>query len=550
MRTKKLLFGLLLAGAITMGLQPLSAKVWYVGTTWSGKPTEDVKATIPDAITAAGSNADQIWVAGSYTVDATISLNDKKVSLYGGFAGTESSIDERAKVSGGKAWEFANPTVLTYTATGISISKKLDVPVVIDGFTLQGPNNDSDVRGISVNNNGSKITIANCIVQGFGKQGTTDGGGIDVRGTSSNATIEACLVQNNRGKNGGGIYTSQNVNNLIKSCEILNNTTATTGNGTTHNPAHAAATPSASNWGGGVLLNNATITNCLVAGNTAYAGGGITVRENTAKVIGCVVVNNTATYGGGIAFDKRVTTGTIINSTVAANTATDGAGVALSDNGQSMYNTILWGNKRDGVVENVVAKLSGGVAKTPTLQNNISDVDLNAYGTGNLVAADSAAIFAEDWKLSATSAAVNAGSSEEGKYSTTDIVDRLARGVRDIGAYEYAEDIVIAEDATVTTDYDVALHGDVIFKSNNASTGQWSATNTAVTDGVIKLKKTFTTGKWYPVGFPFELASVSYEGQGVYPYALQAFSATEVAESFQSSANMAVLSAATKLPVP
>jgi hypothetical protein len=155
-------------------------------------------------------------------------------------------------------------------------------------------------------------------------------------------------------------------------------------------------------------LNNATITNCLVAGNTAYAGGGICVRANTAKVISCIVVNNTATYGGGIAFDKRVTKGTIINSTVAANTATDGVGVALSDNGQSMYNTILWDNKRGGVVENVVAKLSDNTAKTPTLQNNISDADLSAYGTGNLVAADSTAIFAEDWKLSATSVAENA----------------------------------------------------------------------------------------------------------------------------------------------
>jgi chitodextrinase len=449
MKTKRLLLGLLLAGAMTIGLQPLSAKVWYVGTTetWAGKPAADVKATIEEAITAAAAGADvsEIWVAaGTHDITASIALKDKKISFYGGFAGTENAIDERAKPANGKAWEFTNPTVLNSTVTVFSINGPVGAPTVIDGFTMQGPDNNSDVKGVYGNNFGY-VTIKNCIVQGFGKAGTTDGGGIDIRGANSSriVTVEGCLVQNNKGKNGGGIYIAENVNNLIKDCEILNNTTATTGGASNH-PA-TTGDPSASNWGGGVLLNNATIMSCLIAGNTAYAGGGIYVRANTSKIISCIVVNNTATYGGGIGVDKRANTTLIINSTVAGNTAPEtgkGAGVFLSDNGQGMYNTILFGNTREAAVENIVAELSDGATKTPTLKNNISDADLSSYGTGNVVATDSALLFAASWVTAATSPGKDAGTVEG--LATVPGKDfagrqRVKGAAIDIGPYEYPD---------------------------------------------------------------------------------------------------------------
>jgi chitodextrinase len=445
MKTKNVLLGLLLTGAMTICLQPLSAKTWYVNgatTTWQGKPADDVKATIAEAITAAGTDEAQIWIAaGTYDVSTAIVLGGKKISLYGGFAGTESSIDERAKVADGKAWEFTNPTVLSVSAVTnvISIGSAVGAPTVIDGFTMQGADNESNTKGVYANNAGN-VTIRNCIVQGFGKTGTTDGGGMDIRGASSAVTVERCLVQNNRGKNGGGIYVAEGPNNLIKDCEILNNVSGTSGE-ETNNPARAAGTPSPSNWGGGVLLNNATITNCLVAGNAAYAGGGILVRSNTSKIINCIVVNNTATYGGGIGFDKRVTAGLVINSTVAGNTATDGGGVFLSDNGQGMYNTILWNNKKGDVVENVVAKLSDGTAKTPVLKSNISDADLSAYGAGNLIVADSAALFGEKWLTAATSPGKDAGTVEGITPPATDFAGRIrVKGAAiDIGPCEFPD---------------------------------------------------------------------------------------------------------------
>ena len=159
-----------------MSLQPLSAKVWYVNsgtTTWQGKPAEDVKTTIADAITAAGTDESEIWIAaGTYDVAAEIVLNGKKISLYGSFAGTENSIGERAKVSDGKVWEFANSTILTLTGGDriIAINGVVAAPTVIDGFTLQGASDASNTKGVYANSAGN-VTIRRCIVQGFGQPG-------------------------------------------------------------------------------------------------------------------------------------------------------------------------------------------------------------------------------------------------------------------------------------------------------------------------------------------------------------------------------------------
>ena len=109
-------------------MQQAGAKVWYVNsseTQWQGKEAGDVKTDIASALTAAAAG-DEIWVAGGeFQVAATILLKDG-VSLYGGFAGTESNIDERERVADGQPWEFLNPTILAAT-TRIQILKQSNV---------------------------------------------------------------------------------------------------------------------------------------------------------------------------------------------------------------------------------------------------------------------------------------------------------------------------------------------------------------------------------------------------------------------------------------
>ncbi|MDR0864876.1 MAG: hypothetical protein LBO74_08090 [Candidatus Symbiothrix sp.] len=71
-------------------------------------------------------------------------------------------------------------------------------------------------------------------------------------------------------------------------------------------------------------------------------------------------------------------------------------------------------------------------------------------------------------------------------------------------------DFVIEPGITETeTNYTAGHYGDIVFKSNDSSTGKLTITSNNLTvNGVVKLQKTFTEKQWYPIGFPFALASV------------------------------------------
>jgi hypothetical protein len=66
-------------------------------------------------------------------------------------------------------------------------------------------------------------------------------------------------------------------------------------------------------------------------------------------------------------------------------------------------------------------------------------------------------------------------------------------------------------------EYNPALHGDIIFQSDdNTATGQLTniPPEGLAVNGAVKLKKTFTPKTWYPIGFPFDVASVSIDRNG------------------------------------
>ncbi len=112
-----------LAAALLMLLPAasLNAATRYVspggtgdGSSWA-QATNDLQAAID-----ASENGDEIWVAaGSYKPTALIKSNKPTskafilkdgVSLYGGFAGTEAALDERA--TDGAAYDMTNETIL------------------------------------------------------------------------------------------------------------------------------------------------------------------------------------------------------------------------------------------------------------------------------------------------------------------------------------------------------------------------------------------------------------------------------------------------------
>jgi hypothetical protein len=89
-------------------------------------------------------------------------------------------------------------------------------------------------------------------------------------------------------------------------------------------------------FGGGVYCagGNAEITNCIIIGNAAYAGG---AGIYSGKAINCVFSNNSAFYDGGGAYSS-----TLINCTLAGNSAGDNGGGAYSCN---LLNCALFQNR-------------------------------------------------------------------------------------------------------------------------------------------------------------------------------------------------------------
>ena len=454
MKTTKLLVKCALLAAAIAGLQPVSAKVLYVGTgdQWSEKPAEDKYAT-PNAAFTAASAGDEIWIAEGEYVATRFALTNKLASFYGGFVGTENSTEEREKVPSGKGWEFTHPTTLKQTAAisnGMfsALNPASGVgDVSIDGLILDGD------ESVEYNNCGIywnagtalsiNVSIKNCIVQNFGKADSTNGGGIYLAGTQAYTSfiIDACLIQNNKGNNGGGVRFEGN--KILQNCEIRNNVASHA------SPTEPTNTSTQAGNGGGIFFQqgasgyNGKIYSCLVEGNMAYSGGGVFLRNaQNSNIHGCIVVNNTANHGGGVAF-SAVSTGTnakLANFTIASNRATEhGAGVYFANTTQRVYNTIFWNNINTGTeeVENVYLPS----ALDPTFSHNIIDkAYANLTQTNCVVSSDSAAIFGSNWVTANTSPGVNMGADVLAGGITLPATDYTGKarqiGVIDIGPYE------------------------------------------------------------------------------------------------------------------
>ena len=131
-------------------------------------------------------------------------------------------------------------------------------------------------------------------------------------------------------------------------------------------------------WGGGAVSigglgsqdKTATISNCIISGNTAYAnsisaykgGGAIFVELGDPVFVNCLITNNsTNAYGGAV--NMYSGSPEFINCTISKNTALEGGGLYLQGVGTTLdaefYNCIVWGNTGTSSANDVKVK-SGG----------------------------------------------------------------------------------------------------------------------------------------------------------------------------------------------
>ena len=362
MRTK--LITLVLAGMTFIATDSFARKVYVkLGTdtqAWSNvvEDNDNVVITLPSGSSDFVLNVidqlqegDEVWVAkGVYENSATMILNADNnrtdVTLYGGFIGTETSIEQRAKsdVDGNgivEPWEFTNVTNFKGKGSADDASSTFVMLSMQSGTTVDG------------------VTISDNYYTGQ----TASGGSIGGSGTVRNASFRNLVTENKTdGKNitGGGIYISGgHVDGcLIESCAAIQ----TANNG-------------GQNQGGGVLiygvsdnncgirtpsgyLKNSIIRNCKSEGGSKPMGAAI-FYKNGAIVENCVIANNASTRGangtkdgqgviqGHTKGDATYEVNRFINCTIVNNVA-DIYTIFFEAACTEVYNCICWGNTTGG----------------------------------------------------------------------------------------------------------------------------------------------------------------------------------------------------------
>lgn len=399
--------------------------------------------TLTEALDAARAG-DQIWVQGFETIDSpdklyTVPDDDEAftvpsgVSLYGGFRGDETSIDER--VTTGKLSEMRYRSVLSGDRSQNDAAH--ESLLIFPGNATRDDNAahvvvmDLTPTPESGNNNTLPTVIDGfSIAEGHADGNHTDasgwGGGIFVTGDNSGGgafSITRCFLVNNYARRGGAVYVDRTV--------VVRPTTSTISYNTVFNNA-AGERSSANNSGGGLYVAGA------------------------ANVVNCEVFNN---ENGGIAIAPAAA---VINSTVARNT---GSGIEKIDDGTGdayVYNTVIWGNSY--LYSTLSPRFIHSAYHEVQLSGDATvDADGNRYvsdrNRGNDVAVpmfESPSLRTSydrefnwrtmsyplwSWDIQEGSAFIDGGDGDmyDDRFGTTDMAGqgRLSNGMIDIGAYEY-----------------------------------------------------------------------------------------------------------------
>lgn len=291
------------------------------GQTHNGQSWATAYLDLNTAITNAPADSN-LWVAaGTYKPsDWTGIAINKNVKIYGGFAGTETGIDQRDWV--------ANVTILSgdIGVEGNDSDNSHHVvnftsAATLDGFTLTKGRGWSDGAGAYVTD--CSPTIRNCtFTDNFTSTEDGDGGGIQC--WNSDATVVRCVfLANAAGDDGGGAANKSGSDAKYINCAFYDNEALGDdgkGDGGAVYNAGSEANPVAS---------CPTFINCVMANNsTQRYGGAVALQQNTtpasvATYLNCTFYGNVAGTAGDVVSSRQNTT-TYLKSCILWNNNTDG----------------------------------------------------------------------------------------------------------------------------------------------------------------------------------------------------------------------------------
>lgn len=363
------------------------------GSSWEQATNDLSTALAMAALVKEGyGTSPEIWVAeGTYYGNTSSSyasfILNNGTKLYGGFAGTETSIAERDIQ--------AHPTILDGQNNQRVLYHNYDYYnyndlVVVDGFTVR---------------NGYSYDA---------------GGGAYLYG---NFEVRNCRFLNNEAlSSGGAVYVSGNNGNEsynFINCEFNGNRTV---------------------YQGGAVCNFSDRTcffNCKISGNYAeHQGGGI---YGGRKMVNCEISNNTAELSSGV-YDFA---DSLVNCDIVGNVSTGNNYAGLMGFHGVMINTVVWGNIANNQPCNIVdyTGMTAYNSAVAGLENYEGVINLSANNFGSdanqnypfFVSPENA-----DYRLRSGSALIDAGTA----YNNLPAYDmagesRVYGNAVEIGCYEF-----------------------------------------------------------------------------------------------------------------
>lgn len=451
----------------------VATMVYHVATYGSSNPSCGTSWADPCNLqyamnSLAGPNS-ELWVRqGMYLPGtnrtSTFQLRNG-VALYGGFAGTETSRNQRNPnpetnntVLSGDIGTLG--TVADNAYTVVTITGNLSNVFILDGFTIKDGNSNGGVgHGGGIYIQDSSPTLANLIIAN--NSSSANGGGVYVlslasrRANYSSPSLTNVTIANNTAARGGGLYT-QNGSPILTDVTFSGNIATGGAGGGMNNQVLDEV---------GDEYSIPVLTNVTFSGNIANGGGGMFNNNSNPVLTNVTFSGNTANIRGGAMLNEGGSP-LMRNVTITGNTAPSGLGGAIRNivnavgepSFPEIYNSIVWGNGTDEITGDGTGGLTildgivqGGCPAGATCLHVINANPLLGLLTNNGGVTQTHA-------LSAGSPAINAGGGNS-VCSTTDQrgVTRPQGDACDIGSYEYDGTVspILTPTMTATLTYTV-----------------------------------------------------------------------------------------------
>ena len=424
------------------------------GSSWANA------SSLQNAIAIASSNS-QIWVKqGNYPVSSTLLVSLSNISIYGGFAGNETALNQR---------DWSNNTTVFNGQNTVKIMRFSSNNGIIDGIHFRngfvtGTVDTTNDGGGALRLAGHDQIIRNCTF--LNNRSTAErGAGAIFIWFGGGQLIQNCSFENNThtitttNSNGGGAIHNWDEDVTIRNCRFINNSSSRSGGaiyswGENFNIEGSRFVNNHSDDNGGAIhinSNDLLLTNSFFSGNTADDSGGAIHNDKLLKVSNSLFINNNASNLGGAIYNREelaVTNSTFVNNNNTAIIHSRFSPSQFFNYSTHIYNSIFYGNTPKAADFFSDISPSTGINSNDDSEKDIRRNIVQEYnlGTNNMIGVNPQFVNnTNNFRLQTFSPAVNAGNnalynqvSPTNAGSSTDLDGnpRLYGTAIDYGAYE------------------------------------------------------------------------------------------------------------------